>query len=222
MQPGTQIAKWLVGEAPPIPRYAENLRLRTVPALKESSQENPESFLHSRTDRRFCRESLNVRLVNPPCGIEGTGDLVDVVVGDAQQPDHLFQLRKLQLDHIAVNGHLAKVSAHIAGSIQFHLSENQFFLFRGCPELDLLCRFRFGVSACLRIIVLPHSCPLGKIPRALHHGGTKALLTAVDAAPAQAVVAAPSPVVQEQRPFCFSFLLILGIGFSFRFFADFV
>ena len=73
---------------------------------------------------------------------------------------------------------------------------------------NLICsvRFRFGASACLRIKFIPPNCSLGKISRALHHGGTKALLAAVDAPPAQAVVAAPSPVVQEQRPFVFQFL----------------
>ena len=57
MQSGTQIAKRLVGAHPPIPQTQIILRLRTVPALKLSLRGNPESFLHSRTGRRFCRES---------------------------------------------------------------------------------------------------------------------------------------------------------------------
>ena len=65
--------------------------------------------------------------------------LIQIVAGDTQQPNHLLHLRNFQLNHIAIDGHFADISAHVGCSEDFHLLPDQRLLFRRRPDLDLLC-----------------------------------------------------------------------------------
>ena len=58
---------------------------------------------------------LQVSVINPPCFMHFTGQLVQVVAAPAQEGHQLLQLRQIQLYHIPVQRHFPQIGFPVDG-----------------------------------------------------------------------------------------------------------